>query len=202
MLQKVLGTGMGSGDIPDGSQAPGHKPCQPSVGAVVALFSRKKSCFGGAIASCELRLGSAPGCGSPRLEKPWRFALDIFQMRCFDLSFLFFFFSNLFYSLPQGNVWKTNLARFNSNLFKKVKPLKTKQGLSFRTKCFGFHFPFGMKNTNFIFFHFPLDLQTILLFSFLLLVHSQDRIVHCGQGTGEPWCCSQWDGGPRVGTSP
>lgn len=115
MLQQVLGTSTGSGDIPDGIQAPGYKPCRPSIGTEVALFSGKKSCSRGAVTSCELRLGSAPGCGSPRLEKPWRFALDIFQMRCFDL--FFFIFSNLFYSLPQGNVWKTNLARFNSNLF-------------------------------------------------------------------------------------
>lgn len=113
------------------------------------------------------------------------FRSDIFQMRCFD----FFFFLILFYSPPQGNVWKPNLARFNSNHFKKVKPLKTKQGLSFRTKCFGFHFPFGTKNTNFFF----------LFFSIFLLTHKQFYyIFFFPPGCFPRLCCVPWMGDRRA----
>lgn len=109
------------------------------------------------------------------------FRSDIFQMRCFD-----FFFLILFYSLPQGNDWKPNLAQFNSNHFKKVKPLKTKQGLSFRTKCFGFHFPFGTKNTNFF-------------FSIFLLTHKQFYyIFFVPPGCFPRLLCAPWLGDRRA----
>lgn len=93
--QQVLGTGTGGGDI-DGSWAPGHELSRPPTNTArgglyhaAALFAGKKGCFGEASACCELRLGSVPGCGSPRAGKAMAFHSEIFQMRCFD--FILFF---------------------------------------------------------------------------------------------------------------
>lgn len=95
--QQVPGTGTGRGDIPNGSWAPKHEPSRLSVGIAAALFSGRKGCFREAVASCELRLGSAPGCGSPRAGKAVAFRSDIFQMRCFD----FFFFNLILFPTPR-----------------------------------------------------------------------------------------------------